>query len=99
MKDCLTQCNGACCRFMLIEIAEKVNREWIDWFNLHVGFINRDKFEIVRLEDRYFIRMNFPCGALYGENNNLCTLADSKPQMCKDYHCEDERFSHVKNLV
>jgi len=90
---------GRCCRFMLIEIADKVSDDWLKWARFHFFTVSseRSKFHILRLEDRYFLRINEPC--FYLGKDNTCQIYEYRPQMCKNFHCEDLKFKHVKHLL
>lgn len=71
-------------------------------------------FEFVKLEGRNFLRINLPCDYLQ-ENGKCVLLSkggiikfsmkkqkfykEPRPQMCKDFHCEDPRYSHIKHLL
>lgn len=83
-KDCFS-CNGACCRYVVVEIdkpEELVDFDEIKWYVAHKN-IN----VFVDEEGDWHIEFITPCEYL-GEDN-LCKIYEKRPQICRDFSVED----------
>jgi Fe-S-cluster containining protein len=94
---------GKCCEFLLLEVADNVTDDFINWCKLH-------EVEILRIDNRWFARINNRCvwlirteecnvDPLNYPHNFRCKYHGLRPQMCKDFHCEDPKYRHVKHLL
>lgn len=80
-------CNGACCRYVSVEIdvpEELKDFEEIKWFVIHKGV-----YVYVDEDDCWYIEFSTPCRYL---ENNKCSIYEKRPNICKEYNHDECTF-------
>jgi len=83
-KDC-SSCNGACCRYVIVEIDKPEKLEDFEEIKWYVSHKNINVF--VDEEDDWDIEFITPCEFL-GENN-LCQIYEKRPKICREFSVND----------
>lgn len=68
-----------CCQNIILPIAVSPNADQIRWIELH-------DVEVVKIRGITHLKINQPCNKL---NDNKCSIYNKRPQVCKDYTCQE----------
>jgi Fe-S-cluster containining protein len=91
-KDC-PQCESKCCRSVTIEIDVPRSKKAIGevrWFVLH-----KDVLVYVDHDKKWHVEFKTRCTAL--TENNLCTIYEERPLICRQYPKKDETCEYEEN--
>jgi len=91
-KDC-SKCNGACCRYVVIEMDAPKELEDFDIIKWYVCHKNVNVF--VEEDGAWNIEFITPCEHL-GEDN-LCKIYEKRPQICRDFSVDECPHHNVYN--
>jgi len=88
MKNNCEECDGKCCKYVVIEIdtpETKKDMEDIKWLVCHknVGvFVDED--------DEWYLEFLTPCEFL--DENNKCKIYERRPKICRKYNTKECLF-------
>jgi len=91
-KDC-SSCNGACCRYVVIELDAPKELEDFDIIKWYVCHKNVNVF--VEEDGAWNVEFITPCEHL-GEDN-LCKIYEKRPQICRDFSVDECPYHNVYN--
>lgn len=86
-KDC-SSCDGKCCKYVVLEIDEPEDLE--DFENIKWFICHKDVKVFIDEEGEWYIEFSTPCKFL--DKNNLCTIYEKRPQICRDYNVNECTF-------
>lgn len=92
LKTC-KGCPGSCCKYIVIELdtpRSKKDFEEIRWFVTH-----KNVLVYVEEDGTWNVEFTTPCEFL--GKNNLCTIYEKRPEICKKYDHEECTF-HNKHI-
>jgi len=87
-KKTCDKCNGACCRYVILEIDCP---ESLDEFENIKWYVAHEKVRVFVDEDyTWNIEFSTPCTNL--NENNQCKIYDSKPEICNSFSANECSF-------
>jgi Fe-S-cluster containining protein len=87
MKKNCSNCEGKCCKYVVVEIDKPTN---LDYFEAIKWFVCHKNINVFVSEGKWYIEFLTPCEFL--DKNNLCKIYDKRPQICRDYHVDECTF-------
>jgi len=88
-------CKGDCCKYVAMEIdtpEDLEDFEYIKWYVMH-----KNVQVYVEEDGTWNIEFLTPCEHL--DENNLCTLYEKRPKICKEYAHDECTFHNEYNEV
>ena len=80
---------GACCK--IVRIYQKFEKDELIWWEYH-GIEAKKSINL----DAHYIDFPIPCKHL---KNNLCDIWENRPQVCRDFDCNDPIYVDFKKRI
>ncbi|MEM7248387.1 MAG: YkgJ family cysteine cluster protein [Acidobacteriota bacterium] len=85
---CAVRCGGACCKYYATALDTPRSREQFDELR---WYLMRPDTHVYKVDGDWFLLVNQDCRHL--GPNNLCTIYETRPQICKDHSADDCEFT------